>query len=388
MSSIDIVRTPEIVAAEINSIKFQTRNVLLFNSIEIGKRLTEAKEMMEHGQFGKWLAEAVDYSQSTANNLMKIYEQYGADQGALFGDNSKSQTFGNLSYSQAVALLGIPAEEREQFIEDNNAAELSIRELKAKIKEYEEKNKQLDDANKNLNNILQGTQESFNKERVKTENLTAQLEEQKEAVKKADTKVSEAWDESEKLKNKVKELEDELNKPATVETAVVEKIPDEVQRELEALRAAVNEKPISDNDAAAKAEIALLFTATKDSFNKMLAAVNLSLEDVYVANIVKCRPPGNRDPHDDEKEACLNYLRYQLAMIHPKIIVCLGRVAAQRLIDPDYRITRQHGTWVERKGCFLTATYHPSALLRDPSKQEAGKRDFQIIREKLREVEG
>lgn len=102
MSSIDIVRTPEIVAAEINSIKFQTRNVLLFNSIEIGKRLTEAKEMMEHGQFGKWLAEAVDYSQSTANNLMKIYEQYGADQGALFGDNSKSQTFGNLSYSQAL----------------------------------------------------------------------------------------------------------------------------------------------------------------------------------------------------------------------------------------------------------------------------------------------
>lgn len=273
MSSIDIVRTPEIVAAEINSIKLQTRNVLLFNSIEIGKRLTEAKEMMEHGQFGKWLAEAVDYSQSTANNLMKIYEQYGADQGALFGDNSKSQTFGNLSYSQAVALLGIPAEEREQFIEDNNAAELSIRELKTKIKEYEEKNKQLDAANKNLNNILQGTQESFNKELVKTENLTAQLEEQKEAVKRADTKASEAWDESAKLKNKVKELEAELNKPATVETAVVEKIPDEVQRELEELRAAVNEKPISDNDAAAKAEIALLFTAVKYNFNKMLTAI-------------------------------------------------------------------------------------------------------------------
>lgn len=273
MSSIDIVRTPEIVAAEINSIKFQTRNVLLFNSIEIGKRLTEAKEMMEHGQFGKWLAEAVDYSQSTANNLMKIYEQYGADQGALFGDNSKSQTFGNLSYSQAVALLGIPAEEREQFIEDNNAAELSIRELKTKIKEYEEKNKQLDAANKNLNNILQGTQESFNKELVKTENLTAQLEEQKEAVKRADTKASEAWDESAKLKNKVKELEAELNKPATVETAVVEKIPDEVQRELEELRAAVNEKPISENDAAAKAEIALLFTAVKYNFNKMLTAI-------------------------------------------------------------------------------------------------------------------
>ena len=82
------------------------------------------------------------------------------------------------------------------------------------------------------------------------------------------------------------------------------------------------------------------------------------------------------------------YLKYETYLLKPKIIVCLGRVAAQRLIDPDYRITRQHGTWVERKGCFLTATYHPSALLRDPSKLEAGKRDFQIIREKLREVEG
>lgn len=77
--------------------------------------------------------------------------------------------------------------------------------------------------------------------------------------------------------------------------------------------------------------------------DKMLAAVNLSLEDVYVANIVKCRPPGNRDPHDDEKEACLNYLRYQLAMIHPKIIVCLGRIAATTIISPDFKITRQRG---------------------------------------------
>ena len=74
--------------------------------------------------------------------------------------------------------------------------------------------------------------------------------------------------------------------------------------------------------------------------DKMLAAVNLSLEDVYVANIVKCRPPGNRDPHDDEKEACLNYLRYQLAMIHPKIIVCLGRIAATTIISPDFKITK------------------------------------------------
>ena len=77
------------------------------------------------------------------------------------------------------------------------------------------------------------------------------------------------------------------------------------------------------------------------------------------------------------------YLKYETYLLKPKIIVCLGRVAAQRLFAPDYRITRRHGTWVERKGCFLTATYHPSALLRDPARVQEGKRDFQIIKEKL-----
>lgn len=91
---VTVIRTPDIVAAEINSIKNQTRNIVLFNSIEIGRRLVEAKGIMEHGNFGEWLKNAVDYSQSTANNLMKIYEEYGADQGALFGDNANSKRLG------------------------------------------------------------------------------------------------------------------------------------------------------------------------------------------------------------------------------------------------------------------------------------------------------
>lgn len=294
MTNIDIVRTPAIVAAEINSIKFQTRNVLLFNSIEIGKRLTEAKNMMEHGQFGKWLAEEVDYSQSTANNLMKIYEQYGADQGALFGDNSKSQTFANLSYSQAVALLGIPADEREQFIEQNNAAELSIRELKAKIKEFEEKQQAMNEHAGELNDRLSEAQENVKAEAARADGLLHALnkkdDEMAKAIASAEAKCKKAETEKERYAEeyrkyeaeanaRIKELEAELNKPATVTTTVVEKVPDEVQKELEELRAAVSQKPISDSDAAAKAEIALLFTATKDSFNKMLAAV-AKLEDV------------------------------------------------------------------------------------------------------------
>ena len=94
-----------------------------------------------------------------------------------------------------------------------------------------------------------------------------------------------------------------------------------------------------------------------------------------------------KSPLDQEKEACIPYLKWETYLLKPRIIVCLGRVAAQRLISPGYRITREHGTWVERKGCSLTAVYHPSALLRDPSKMEEGKWDFEAVRAKLREIE-
>lgn len=120
--------------------------------------------------------------------------------------------------------------------------------------------------------------------------------------------------------------------------------------------------------------------------DKMLASVGLSLEDAYIANVVKCRPPGNRDPHDDEKEACLNYLRYQLMLIQPKIIVCLGRIAATTIIDPEFRITRQRGQWFERKGYHIIATYHPSALLRDETKKRPAWEDMQAIRTKWDEL--
>lgn len=119
--------------------------------------------------------------------------------------------------------------------------------------------------------------------------------------------------------------------------------------------------------------------------DKMLASVGLSAEEVYIANVVKCRPPGNRDPHEDEREACLNYLRYQLLLIKPKIIVCLGRIAAATIIDPAFKITKQRGQWLERKGYFIIATYHPSALLRDETKKRPAWEDMQAIRKKYDE---
>lgn len=118
----------------------------------------------------------------------------------------------------------------------------------------------------------------------------------------------------------------------------------------------------------------------------MLSIIDLNRSNCYIANIVKCRPPHNRDPLETEQDACIGYLRNQVALIQPKIIVCLGRVAAKRLIDPEFRITRQHGTWVQKGNVWMTAVYHPSALLRDLSKRPETFDDLLALREKIKEV--
>ena len=118
----------------------------------------------------------------------------------------------------------------------------------------------------------------------------------------------------------------------------------------------------------------------------LLRDCGLDRKEIYITNILKCHPPGNRDPREEEKEACFPYLKYETFLLKPKIIVCLGRVAAQRIISPDFKITRQHGVWTYRKNCALTATYHPSAILRDPSKYEMVKADFCEIVRKLAEL--
>lgn len=120
--------------------------------------------------------------------------------------------------------------------------------------------------------------------------------------------------------------------------------------------------------------------------DRMLACIGLDRGQVYIANVVKCRPPRNRDPLPEEQAACLPYLRAQVRLIRPQVIVCLGRVAAQAVIRPDFRITREHGQWVERKGYWLTATYHPSALLRDPSKKRDAYEDLKKLKSKLEEL--
>ena len=109
-------------------------------------------------------------------------------------------------------------------------------------------------------------------------------------------------------------------------------------------------------------------------------------ENVFIANIVKCRPPENRDPLPEEREACLPWLRAQFKHIRPKIVVCLGRIAAQVMIRPDYSVTREHGQWAEKGGVWFTGTLHPAALLRNPRQKPMAFEDFAALREKIREV--
>ena len=118
----------------------------------------------------------------------------------------------------------------------------------------------------------------------------------------------------------------------------------------------------------------------------MLEIIDLDRNKVYIANMVKCRPPRNRDPLDREQDACSDWLRRQIALVDPKIIVCLGRIAAMGIIDPEFRITREHGQWFQRDGRMFMATYHPSALLRDPAKRPEAFEDLRELRSKIRQI--
>ena len=120
--------------------------------------------------------------------------------------------------------------------------------------------------------------------------------------------------------------------------------------------------------------------------DQMLDIIGLDRSRYYIANIVKCRPPQNRDPLALEQDACIGYLREQVGLVRPKIIVCLGRIAATRIIKEDFKITREHGVWFERSGIQIMAIYHPSALLRDPGRRPETFDDLKSLEAKIREI--
>ncbi|MBP1737473.1 MAG: uracil-DNA glycosylase [Oscillospiraceae bacterium] len=118
----------------------------------------------------------------------------------------------------------------------------------------------------------------------------------------------------------------------------------------------------------------------------MLSLIDLNRANVYIANMVKCRPPQNRDPLNVEQEACIGYLRNQTALMKPKIIVCLGRISAMKIIKPDFKITQEHGMWFEKNGVQMMALYHPAALLRDPRRRPETFGDLKTLQTMIRNI--
>lgn len=309
-----ISRTPLLIAAEINNIKEQTRKLVLYNSIEIGRRLIEAKSMIGHGEWGQWLEKSVDYSQRTANNLMKIFEEYGAAQLSLLGENLKSQAFANLSYTQAIALIGIEESERESFVKDNKVEEMSTRELEKAIKENKElqnklklaekeaeeekklneklkkENTKKDEQSKELKQKLgeaeAKTKEALLNREVEIENLNIAIKDMENKLKAAEESGNEedvdklhqelntSQSELIELNKKVVELEQKLQeKPIDVNEIVVEKVPEDIEKELQELREKVKSQT---QNKEVNIKFKINFEKTVDSVKSLLG----SLEDI------------------------------------------------------------------------------------------------------------
>lgn len=142
---------------------------------------------------------------------------------------------------------------------------------------------------------------------------------------------------------------------------------------------------VGEGPGAIEDEQGIPFVGKAGQFlDNMLEIIGLDRNRVYISNIVKCRPPGNRDPLTVEQDACIDFLRRQTALVRPKIIVCLGRIAAMQIIKSDFKITREHGRWFQRGGVKLMATYHPSALLRDPSRRPESFEDLKSLEREIR----
>lgn len=208
MSDILRVRDIEIVTAEIVTIKRQAQQVLITAAIEIGRRLTEAKTMVPYGEWGKYLEERVEYSQSTANNLMKIYKEYGTGQDSLFDSFANSQAFANLNYTQALALLSVPAEAREAFAVENDVASKSTREIQELIRQRDESRQALsvaEEAVTDANNEKVAALRRLDAMTARAEEAEAEAERRTKEAAELSQKVISAREAEKKAKAQLKE---------------------------------------------------------------------------------------------------------------------------------------------------------------------------------------
>lgn len=292
-------RTPAIIAAEINTLKDQARRMALAYCIEIGRRLVEAKTLVAYGSWGDWLQANVDYSQSTAGNFIRLFEEYGPA-GGLLGGEADLQTLGKLSYTQAVALLAVPAEERAAFLEENDVEGMSTRELQQAIRERDEARKQLEEARDDvvaLRGDLGMREEQLEKKQKAIDQLSNDMAEASKEHRKVKELLQQAQDshasdaEIKKLRDQLKdsekkvetaqrqvrELSESLEKAEqekAIEPAVVEVVPEETKLELEGLREKNKrlETKLGQSDAPA-VKFTVHFDQLKEAFRLLLADI-------------------------------------------------------------------------------------------------------------------
>lgn len=309
MNEIIRARDIEIVTAEIVTIKRQAQQVLITAAIEIGRRLTEAKAMVPHGEWGKYLEDRVEYSQSTANNLMKIYKEYGSDQESLFDGFTKSQAFANLNYTQALALLSVPEEEREAFAVENDVENKSTREIQELIRQRDEAreaqagaeaalaeaNDMVDEAAGKLaekDSRLKFAEAAVADREKEAADLRALLDKAKEAEKKAKAQLKEARENPVISEDKMAQLRQEAEATAGAEAAqkaakrfeaklakaekelaaakqAAEDAKREAQLEKETAEAALKQLKLASPEAAV---FKTLYTQTQSSFNSLFGA--------------------------------------------------------------------------------------------------------------------
>lgn len=254
-------RTIGMVTQEVNQLTAQAQRLILGHAIEIGRRLTEAKQMLSHGEWGKWLKEEIHYSKSSANNMMRIFDAYGSTQMGLFGPEANSQTFGDLEYSKALALLSVPAEEREQFAQEVDAEHISVRQLKAAIQERD------------------AAQEQAAEAAAEWELAKEALREKEKAIQLANQRLEASASEADSLR---KEIEQLRQRPVDVAVEQVDATQEQLraaeQRGRNAAKKALQEKlsqAQAQADAANQAADQLRATLEKAQGNQILLEINV-----------------------------------------------------------------------------------------------------------------
>lgn len=271
MSNIITARDIDMVTSDIRYAQRQGARQLLSNLIEIGRLLVEAKSMVPHGEWGKYLEERVDYSQSTANNLMKLYQEYGDNQESFFGSFANSQAFGKLSYTQALALLALPAEERQEFTEEHDPEQMSSREWEKAIRERDEKLREAQRLQEVAEETAQKATEKLQSRDAEAETLKKAAEDAKAAQTEADAKLEKLQAQLKKAKENEKAAKDALAK-AKENPEVPESVMEQLRQEVAADAAKKATEDLQKQLDAAKQQADVATAKVQEAEQKLVAA--------------------------------------------------------------------------------------------------------------------